>query len=104
MTARVSFVVGQARAALLVPDQAIVPQGGRQVVYVVRDGMATATAVEVGERQGGEAEILSGLTANDTVVVSGQNKLPKPTQKIRPVPYAAESVAPVAGAQPAGER
>lgn len=96
MTARVSFVIGQARAALLVPDQAIVPQGGRQVVYVVRDAMATATPVEIGERQGGETEVLSGLVAGDTVVVSGQNKLPKPTQKVRPVPYAAT--------QPAGER
>ncbi len=87
MTARVSFAVGRPRSALLVPDQAVVPQGGRQVVYVVRDDMATATPVIVGERQGGSAEVLSGLQAGDVVVVSGQNKLPKPTQKIRPVPY-----------------
>lgn len=104
MTARVSFVVGQARMALLVPDQAIVPQGGRQVVYVVRDAMATATPVAIGERQGGETEVLSGLRPDDTVVVSGQNKLPKPTQKIRALPYAAEPASPAAGTPPAGER
>lgn len=90
MTARVLLRVGDDREVLMVPEQAVVPQGGRQVVYVVRDKVATAVAVEVGERQQGRAEIVSGVRAGDVVVVSGQNKLSKPSQPIRPVPFAAD--------------
>jgi len=95
LSAQVRFLQGAPRSVLLVPDQAIVPQGGRQVVYRLQGDDAVLTPVGVGERQDGLSEIVSGLKAGDVVVVSGQNKLPKPSQKVRAVPYS--DAAPAAG-------
>ncbi len=95
LSAQVRFLQDAPRQVLLVPDQAIVPQGGRQVVYRLQGEEAVLTPVGVGERQNGFSEIVSGLKAGDVVVVSGQNKLPKPSQKVRAVPYV--DAAPTAG-------
>ena len=96
LSAQVRFLQDAPRAVLLVPDQAIVPQGGRQVVYRLQGDQAVLTPVQVGERQNGQSEVVSGLKAGDVVVVSGQNKLPKPSQKVRAVPYAETARAPEA--------
>lgn len=88
LSARVRFLQAEVRQVVLVPDQAIVPQGGRQVVYRLQGDEAVLVPVAVGDRQEGFTEVLSGLKAGDVVVVSGQNKLPKPSQKVRAVPYA----------------
>lgn len=93
LSAQVRFLQAGPRRVLLVPDQAIVPQGGRQVVYRLQGDEAVLTPVAVGERKEGLSEILSGLKAGDVVVVSGQNKLPKPSQKVRAVPYVDQPVA-----------
>lgn len=87
LSAQVRFLQDSPRSVLLVPDQAIVPQGGRQVVYRLQGEEAVLVPVVVGERQNGLSEIVSGLKAGDVVVVSGQNKLPKPSQQVRAVPY-----------------
>lgn len=98
LSAQVRFLQAQPRQVLLVPDQAIVPQGGRQVVYRLQGDEAVLTPVGVGERQNGLSEVVSGLKAGDVVVVSGQNKLPKPSQKVRAVPYVdTVGMAPAAG-------
>lgn len=89
LSAQVRFMQSSPRAVLVVPDQAIVPQGGRQVVYRLQGEEAVLTPVTLGERQNGWTEIITGLSANDRVVVSGQNKLPKPRQPVRALPYVA---------------
>jgi membrane fusion protein (multidrug efflux system) len=73
--ARVKLITDQREQALLVPEQAIVPQGGKRYVFKVVDGKVKRTEVEVGTRRVGEAEILSGLKAGDVVVTAGQMKL-----------------------------
>jgi membrane fusion protein, multidrug efflux system len=73
--ARVKLITAQREEALLVPEQAIVPQGGKRYVFKVVDGKVQRTEVEVGTRRVGEAEILSGLKAGDVVVTAGQMKL-----------------------------
>lgn len=93
LSAQVRFLQAQPRTVLLVPDQAIVPQGGRQVVYRLEGEEAVLTPVVVGERKEGLSEIVSGLKLGDAVVVSGQNKLPKPRQKVRAIPYVDQPVA-----------
>ena len=55
---------------------AIVQVGTESFVWRVGDGGKVARAtVEVGSRQDGQAEILSGLSAGDRIVVDGTGKL-----------------------------
>jgi len=61
--------------ALLIPEQAVFAQGGKQLVYKVVDGAARLTEVTVGGRRVGQAEITSGLAPGDLVVTAGQLKL-----------------------------
>lgn len=73
--ARVTLVLSEQADAITVPEQAIVPQGGRHFVFRVVAGKASRTPVELGQRQAGRVEIVSGLSAGDTVVTAGQLKL-----------------------------
>jgi HlyD family secretion protein len=56
---------------LRIPSSCLIEQGGQGqgAVYIVRDGKVHRQAVEVGQDNGGEVEIISGLTPDDQVVV-----------------------------------
>jgi membrane fusion protein (multidrug efflux system) len=75
MFARVRLITRDAQDALVLPEQALVPQGDQQFVYRVLDGKAVRTKVEVGQRRDAKVEILNGVAANDVVVTAGQLKL-----------------------------
>ncbi|MGD9388260.1 MAG: efflux RND transporter periplasmic adaptor subunit, partial [Gammaproteobacteria bacterium] len=68
-------LTGESKLRVVVPEAALVPQGDRQHVYLVRDGRAWRTEVAVGRRLPGEVEILEGLRAGDEVVVEGTQKV-----------------------------
>jgi membrane fusion protein (multidrug efflux system) len=57
--------------ALVVPEQAIVPENDRHFVYVVADGRAERREVALGRRRPGEVEIVAGLTTEDDVIIEG---------------------------------
>lgn len=73
--ARVRLTISENAAALLVPEQAIVPQGDSSFVYVIEAGTAVMRKVEIGQRKGGLAEITSGLKDGDTVITAGMQKI-----------------------------
>ena len=75
MFARVSLVLEQRTAALLIPEQALTPKGEEQFVYRIVEGKALHSKVKTGQRRNGKVEILEGLNAGDTVVTAGQTKL-----------------------------
>jgi len=83
MFARVSAVFGERIDALVIPEEAIVPQGGRTFVVKVSQGankdeiVSERVTVKIGLRQPGKVEILEGLSFGDTVVVAGQQRLQK---------------------------
>jgi membrane fusion protein (multidrug efflux system) len=60
---------------LLIPEQALVPRQGRQFVFVIEDGKAVEKQVELGIRAPGFAEIRSGLTAGETIITEGTQKV-----------------------------
>lgn len=72
---RVSLIVDSAASAILVPEDAIVPQGDRHFVYRIIDGRAVYTEVSVGKRQDARVEILQGLDNDAIVVTAGQLNL-----------------------------
>jgi membrane fusion protein (multidrug efflux system) len=61
--------------AVIVPEEAIVPEGIRQYVYVITDGKAVKTEVKIGARLPGEVEIRTGLPANAQVITAGVQKI-----------------------------
>lgn len=85
MTARARLLLNDANV-VMVPEQALVAQNGQFVVYVVKDNIAKAQKVSLGKREVGRVEVTQGLQAGDVIVVSGQNKLPKPEMPIKPIP------------------
>jgi membrane fusion protein (multidrug efflux system) len=62
--------------ALLVPEQALVPEQGNVFVYVVRDdSRVEKRQVRTGERRVGEVQIVAGLAVGEQVVTEGTQKL-----------------------------
>jgi RND family efflux transporter MFP subunit len=62
-------------ARALVPKSAIRNDGGRQVVYLVRDQKLERRAVSLGAERGSDVEILAGLVPGDKLVVKGADTL-----------------------------
>jgi membrane fusion protein (multidrug efflux system) len=75
MFARVILVLETRENALIVPEQALVPQGAERFVFRLADGKAVMAKIELGLRRPGEVEIRSGLTAGETIIVDGQLRL-----------------------------
>lgn len=80
MFARVRAVFDVRESGLVLPEEALVPLGNRQVVFKVVDGpsggkIAQRAEVKIGMRVPGKVEILSGVALDDTVVVAGQARL-----------------------------
>lgn len=73
--ARVRLTIAQRDNAILVPEQAIVPQADKLFVYVIEDGKAVVRTVRVGLRQGGRAEIVEGVQPGDLVITAGIQKI-----------------------------
>jgi membrane fusion protein, multidrug efflux system len=63
------------RPALMLPEQALVPEGSKKFVFVVRDDTAHRVEVETGRRRPGEVEVISGLDDGDVVVTEGTQKI-----------------------------
>ena len=83
MFARVNTVFGVKSDARVIPEEAIVPQGGKQFVIKLLQGTTDQTRitqrveVKVGLRSPGKVEILQGLEADDTVIKTGQQRVQK---------------------------
>ena len=73
MTANVSFVTQEKETAVYVSRKALIEQNGKIYVYV-KSGLAgrTLTEVETGLRNENYVEIISGITAEDTVYIPVQ--------------------------------
>lgn len=65
----------EARGALVIPREALVRAGGRDLVFVVQDGLAAEREVTVGPADQAQVAILAGLSAGEQVVISGQHFL-----------------------------
>jgi membrane fusion protein (multidrug efflux system) len=79
MFARARIVFEVRHQATVVPEEALVPQGGKQYLIKVVDGPAGKVSQRVEARIGlrvpGKVEILEGLAAGDMVVLAGQARL-----------------------------
>jgi len=103
MFARVNAVFGSRENAMVIPEEAIIPQGGRTFVVKVVAGekpdslMSERVVVKTGLRLPGKVEILEGLAAGDTVVTAGHQRLQKDGTAVRVV-----DLSQAGGPRPAG--
>ncbi|MCM8594561.1 efflux RND transporter periplasmic adaptor subunit [Accumulibacter sp.] len=98
MFVRVRLLFGQREKALLIPEEAVVPDSAAPYVYRVVDGFARRTTVRTGLRRGGAVEVTEGLSTGDEIVTAGQLKL-REGAPVRPL---AGSTAGPSAAGPAG--
>jgi membrane fusion protein (multidrug efflux system) len=87
MSARVRILVGELPDALLVPQEAIVRQGSRHIVFSLdAQHVAQQNDVSLGEFFVDGVHVVSGLSPGQTVVVAGQQRLRHGTPT-EPAPY-----------------
>lgn len=116
MFARVNTRLGDDRQALMVPEEAIVSQGGRQTVIRLTEGggegqpawRSQRVDVETGTRLAGQVEILRGLAAGERIVRAGQQRIQRDGTPVRlaeaPANHVPDGAAQVADAAPAAAR
>lgn len=95
MFARVRVTVGDRADALMVPEEAIVPQGDSFIVYRVAEGAARRVPVTLGVRRNGLVEIAGSVKPGDRVVTAGV-RVQRDGQPVRVV-NAAGAVSPPEG-------
>jgi membrane fusion protein (multidrug efflux system) len=92
------------RKALVIPEEALVPEQARQFVFVIVAGdKVSKREVRIGRRQPGEVEVADGLVNGDRVVVEGTLKLREGssiTERIQAPPAALPVSAPAKAAAP----
>ncbi|WP_439609187.1 efflux RND transporter periplasmic adaptor subunit [Hydrogenophaga sp.] len=109
MFARVLILFSVNDSALVVPEEAMVPQAGKQFVYLLEEqGQGDAkkmvsrrVEVELGVRRGAEVEVVKGLAAGATVVVAGQQRLQRDGTVVRVVDMARAAAPAAAASKPA---
>ena len=65
---------GRENPTLVLPEQALVPEDGRNYVFVVADGRAQRREVTTGLRRPGSVAIVQGLADGERVIVDGTFK------------------------------
>jgi membrane fusion protein (multidrug efflux system) len=61
--------------AVMVPEEALVPEQGNMFVFVVKDGVAEKRQVRIGQRRVGDVQVVEGLAEGELVVTEGTQKL-----------------------------
>jgi membrane fusion protein, multidrug efflux system len=89
MFLNVELALSERQDAVLVPEEVLIAEGGRQFIFVVTDGRAERREVKLGQRLQGEVEIASGLKSGEQVIARGIQKVrhnqPVAARPLRPL-------------------
>jgi membrane fusion protein, multidrug efflux system len=72
---KIELVINHRENALLVPESAIQFSENGPFLYKIEDSTAHVVKVKTGIRQTGWVEILEGISKDEQIVISGQNRL-----------------------------
>jgi membrane fusion protein, multidrug efflux system len=61
--------------ALAIPSEALIPEMGKNIVYLYKDGVAEPAEIELGLRTESHVQVLEGLHVGDTLITSGVMQL-----------------------------
>lgn len=73
--ASVEITRQEIRNALAIPSEAVIPELGKNVVYLYKCGVAEPVEIELGLRTESHVQILKGLSVGDTLITSGVMQL-----------------------------
>ena len=74
--------IGKSLPRLLIPKDALISRGNKQIVYCFEKGLAKQKLVKIGISVGNKIEVLGGLEEGQLVVVKGNENL-RPNQPIK---------------------
>ena len=66
---------GQITDAIAVPSEAVIPEMGRQIIYLYKNGTAVPQEITLGIRTDSHVQVVRGLEKGDTILVSGVMQL-----------------------------
>ncbi len=75
MFMNVEIRVAERPDAVMVPEEAVLAEGARQIAFTVVDGKIDRRVVEIGQRQAGKVEVKSGLKEGEILVVRGVQRV-----------------------------
>jgi membrane fusion protein (multidrug efflux system) len=75
MFADIDLILGRKNQALMLPREAVLQQNQKSYIYIADQGRAVRKEIGTGWLQGGEIEVVKGVTPQDLVVVEGQTRL-----------------------------
>lgn len=75
MFGRISIVYDSRSNVLQIPRSAVIEETGNSYVFIVRDGVASRQLIETGFTDGGNIEIVDGVSDDDEVVFVGHVNL-----------------------------
>lgn len=89
MFLNVELALAERPNAILVPEEVLIAEGGRQFVFTVREGRAERREVKLGRRLQGEVEVADGLQPGELVIARGIQKVrhnqPVTSQPLKPL-------------------
>ena len=73
------------RNSLSIPDTSVILEGNKVYVYkVLEENIAKKSEIQIGTRNLGNLEVISGLSEGDLIVAEGLKKV-RPGGKIKPI-------------------
>lgn len=69
--AKVRMILQRQADALMIPSQAVIPQGRKKQVILFKNGVPAFTDITTGLRDSSDVQVLSGIAAGDTVITTG---------------------------------
>lgn len=66
---------GKTEARALIPKSSVRTEGGKPLVYLVREGKLERQAVSLGQDHGSDVEVMAGVSPGDMLVVKGSETL-----------------------------
>lgn len=79
---KVAVILAERAAALVIPEEAVMPLGERLLVNLVVDGQVEQREVKLGKRMAGQVEVREGLQGDETLISAGWQKV-KPGMAVR---------------------
>ncbi len=69
--AKVKIILGKNENALMIPNNCLIPQGRKKIIYLFKNNTAQSTEITTGTRDSINIQVLTGLNTGDTVITTG---------------------------------